>query len=1505
LIEEKLTKKLRDSIILFSAISIFIVGLIISVITIYPLYKHMKKNAYQDLSTALQFRKMAILEAHDNYKESARLITSRTRMREMLELYNRGEIDLKTLVDDSRPRMLDAMNITKAVAGVTRYDIRNKMIFHVGQTIPQEFNISPDSTTNTIKIHGPITIDNSIYLVVAAPILDREAKRVGSDIVLFNVERLSKIVHAPIGLGESGEVILGEKESEHDSLIIFHLIHADRSIAEIEQEETFLKKIITKEISLPSNETKIVERTINQEGLIIAYDSIPDVPWVLILKIDKDEIYSPIHTEVLLLSVLIVLFIALGIAITIMLLRPLAGKIIVHAFKLEEIGKRKEAEVESTKHLSFLENVRKISMLAQQSTNLDEMMSKTLDLVLSIFNCDRAFLLYPCDPDTDLWSIPMARNKPEWSGLMPTDNIPVTPEAAAVFKAALETKEPVVFDPTNERFIPLGKEFSIQSQIIMCIYPRIGKPWLFGVHQCSDPRIWAGDDVKTFKEIGSRITDALSNLLLFKDLKESKYRLARAEEIGRLGNWEWDIVTQELLWSDEVFRMFGLVPGETVTSFKLFEKMVHPDDLDSVNESINAALNNIKPYDIFFRIISKDGHEKTIHCLGEVMYSNEKPVKMFGIQQDVTQRIKAEKEAKKNYLNQTAINALLEISLEGVSLAELFKRYFDVIYSLPWLNISKKGAIFLIEDEPDVLVMKESRGLDPSTIKGCKRVSFGKCLCGQAALSGKFIFSDHMNKIHTMCYEGVSEHGHYIIPIISPNISKTKVMGIINLYLEEGHTYDEQEVKFLETAANTLAELIQRKQAEEALQKSETNLLEAQHIARLGRWELDLTTQSLEWSDSIFDMFELNPDLFGASYEAFLAAIHPDDREKVNQAYAQSLEDRQPYNIEHRLLMKDGRVKWVYEKCRTDYDEQGQPIRSVGIVQDITERKKAEEDIKLHEERLESMLKLNKMIDASEKEIMDFVNNELIAISQSKFSFIGLMNEDESIFILHAYSKSAMDECLIIDKPVEFSVETAGVWAEAIRQRRPIVINDYNDTDLPKKSYPAGHVELTRLVSVPIFEAEGIVALACVANKNKDYEDSDVQALTSMLNDMWRLIQRKRAEEEKKNLWDQLLQAQKLESVGRLTGGIAHDFNNMLAAILGYSELSLMKIGGNHPLAEKFHTIIFAAEKASNLVKQLLAFSRKQVLEIRLNNLNIIIENMGNMLARVIGEDIKLNLSLNEDVSNVRVDQTQMEQILLNLAVNARDAMPDGGSLTIQTQDVFLDEAYTKIHKDVKPGQYVMLSVEDTGSGIKKEVQDKIFEPFFTTKEKGKGTGLGLSTVFGIVKQHNGSIWLYSEPDKGTTFKIYLPFAPGDAEKTKVEYPSEILGGHETILIVDDDDLVLGMTKELLDSIGYATLSARSGEEALRISDEREETIDLILTDVVMTGISGWDTAEEIIKKRPEMKVIFTSGYMDNPIVLQNIIENKMPFINKPCKPLTMANTVREVLDSNKNKEES
>jgi two-component system, cell cycle sensor histidine kinase and response regulator CckA len=485
-------------------------------------------------------------------------------------------------------------------------------------------------------------------------------------------------------------------------------------------------------------------------------------------------------------------------------------------------------------------------------------------------------------------------------------------------------------------------------------------------------------------------------------------------------------------------------------------------------------------------------------------------------------------------------------------------------------------------------------------------------------------------------------------------------------------------------------------------------------------------------------------------------------------------------------------------------------------------------------------------------------------------------------------------------------VHTREAFVKALREFGPeVVLSDYN---LPQFSGPEALRLLKQMGSpAPFILITGSlteeVAVECMKDGAHDYilKTSLTRlpsSVRSALEKVRTIEEKSRAEAALRQSEDQLRMSQKLEAVGQLAGGVAHDFNNLLTVISGYSELVLNRLTESDENRPKVQEIKRAAERAATLTRQLLAFSRKQVLQPRLFDLNHLVSDMTKMLRRLIGENIEMTTVIGE-AAPINADQGQIEQVLMNLVVNARDAMPNGGHVTIETARVEIDDVYSSTHLNVKPGPYVMLAVSDSGCGIDAETQKHIFEPFFTTKEQGKGTGLGLSTVYGIVRQSGGHIWLYSEPGHGTAFKIYLPTAT-ETETQPAAAPVDVAlpRGTETILIVEDEPQIRNLAFDCLKFCGYDVLSSSSGLEALQLIERLGRPIDLVLTDVVMPKLSGRELSERISAIQPSAKVLFMSGYTNDSVVNHGILDGDTWFIQKPFTLESLVRRVREVLDS-------
>jgi nitrogen-specific signal transduction histidine kinase/ActR/RegA family two-component response regulator len=386
---------------------------------------------------------------------------------------------------------------------------------------------------------------------------------------------------------------------------------------------------------------------------------------------------------------------------------------------------------------------------------------------------------------------------------------------------------------------------------------------------------------------------------------------------------------------------------------------------------------------------------------------------------------------------------------------------------------------------------------------------------------------------------------------------------------------------------------------------------------------------------------------------------------------------------------------------------------------------------------------------------------------------------------------------------------------------------------------------------------------------------------------------------ERKKLEEQFRQSQKLEAIGALAGGVAHDFNNLLTVITGYTDLSLTRHQPDDQLRRNLEEVGKAAARAAQLTRQLLAFSRRQVLQPRVLDLNAVVVNMERMLGRLIGADIRLSTILDPGSGQVKADPGQLEQVIMNLAVNARDAMPEGGNLTIGTRNLVVSETIASQAFSLPPGSYVLLEISDTGSGMDEKTQSRVYEPFFTTKPVGKGTGLGLSTVYGIVKQSGGYIEIESEIGRGTLFRVYLPLAPSGEVPEPEAVPAAVCRGCETILLVEDEEAVRAVTREILEGNGYVVLEAASGEEALHISEAYQGPIHLVLSDLVMPGMGGRAAVHELLLQRSDLRAVYASGYVQEAVFKQQVLEPGTLFLQKPYSPSELIVAVCDALKSN------
>jgi len=642
------------------------------------------------------------------------------------------------------------------------------------------------------------------------------------------------------------------------------------------------------------------------------------------------------------------------------------------------------------------------------------------------------------------------------------------------------------------------------------------------------------------------------------------------------------------------------------------------------------------------------------------------------------------------------------------------------------------------------------------------------------------------------------------------------------------------------------------KQKEEALRESEDRFRDLVEHSQDLVCTHDLEGRILSANPWASTVLGIPPDeLLGMNFRDLLV---PEVRQKFG-SYLDEIRTRGAAQGLMRIQTRNGeRRLWEYKNSlRTE----GVAVPIVrGMAQDITERMRAEEALR-----------------ASQKMIEEIIN----AIPVRVFW------KDRNLIYLGCNSIFARDAGFTDPKDVIGKDDYRMGWREQAELYRA------DDRQVIESGCPKFLIEEPQTTS----EGNTITLLTSkIPLRNSNGE------IGGVIGTYYDITDRKRVEAEKEKLQAQLQQAMKMEAVGRLAGGVAHDFNNLLTVIMGYSELLLQKIGKESPMHEEVEEIKRAGERAASLTQQLLAFSRKQIIEPKVVHLDHLVAEMHKMLTRLIGENIALQATTGKSLGSVKVDPGQFQQILMNLVVNARDAMPGGGKIVIETANVDLDEGYCAVHPYVKPGRFVMVAVSDTGKGISEKVKAHIFEPFYTTKERGSGAGLGLATTYGAVHQAGGSIEVSSEVGIGTTFRIYLPRIEEEAVKPeKVDRPTDLPGGTETVLLVEDEDTLRTLCERILGDLGYQVMPARNGAEAIAVAQKYGERIDLLLTDVVMPGMSGRELATQLVLHHPEMQVLFMSGYTDDAIGKHGVLDEGVSFIGKPYTPSALARKVREVLD--------
>jgi|GEM_PF-508833 len=1021
-------------------------------------------------------------------------------------------------------------------------------------------------------------------------------------------------------------------------------------------------------------------------------------------------------------------------------------------------------------------------------------------------------------------------------------------------------------------------------------------------------------------------------------LIESEAELKAAQRIAQVGSWQWDLQADKASWSDETFRIFGLAPGQLEEHRRGFLEMIHPDEKARVDQAVTAALNGTAKYDIEYRIQRPDGSEKVIHAQAEVLRDEAgRPTVMQGTVHDITERKRAEEELLLSrqrlalHVQQTPL-AVIEFDLDGRLRAwnpgavKMFGFSSEEAIGQHWTLLVPKSAWGALDGVWEGLLRQRggSRSTNENLTKDGRTIScewFNTPLIDPAGNTigvASLVMDITERRRADQALRESEDKYRVTFQNIPAGVVVHEADGSVSLMNAEagrlsGYCLDRlagvgladwASVTFREDGSACAVEDLPvsrcfrtgEPQADTVLgvRRSDgsvfwavcsatpvldavtgkvvrvvlayrdiTQSKQAEDALKRANQQVRLLANNLREAVSAYDMDRrlifANPaveSLTGYSAaellrENFICWIHPDDRERMLEQWEDAFLGRSFTDIECRLITRDGREKWVEASGGPLLDEANRQVGVQGAARDVTDRKRVEAALDESNERFAKAFRSAPVLVA----IASLADGTYIDVNDYALEVTGFRREE---VIGHTSTGMGL-----------ITPENRNRLLETLDQQGRI-----SGLELP---FTTKHGRT--LVGLVYGEKIVLNGHECLLSVTMDITD------------------KKRAEAERAQLEQQFQQAQKLESIGRLAGGVAHDFNNLLTVINGYSGLALKGLQADDPLRDSLEEIGKAGGRAVELTRQLLAFSRKQIAEPRPVNLNEVILESRGMLERMVGEDIEIVTGLDPEPHHVMADPGQLHQVLMNLVVNARDAMPAGGRVTLRSSRIHLDETEAAAFPGAAPGPYVVMEVSDTGVGMSEETQQKMFEPFFTTKAVGTGTGLGLSTVYGIVRQAGGWISVESQTEKGAALRIGLPLLaePGPHALSDM-LPVTRLEGSETVLVVEDQDEVRKLALAVLESFGYRTLEASSGGEALLVAESHRGPIHLLLTDVVMPHVTGKQLADRLTVVRPEMKVLYMSGYTAEVISRQGVPDSGIEYIPKPFTPEALALTVQRVL---------
>ncbi|MDF1740929.1 MAG: PAS domain S-box protein [Verrucomicrobiales bacterium] len=952
---------------------------------------------------------------------------------------------------------------------------------------------------------------------------------------------------------------------------------------------------------------------------------------------------------------------------------------------------------------------------------------------------------------------------------------------------------------------------------------------------------------------------------------EEEIRLSR-EHLADLVNsvdgivWEADPTTFRFTFvNSRAETILGYPAAQWIEEPTFRVDHMHPDDREYAVHYGRELIGGKKDFELTYRMIAADGRTVWLRDLVKVGVENDDVTSLRGIMVDVTEQHYAELRIRQLNRTHSILSGINQLIVREKDPEALLSKACQLavengLFEMAWIG--------LVNQETGSLELTGHAGAGDAELK------LLKSMLGDDASPPACCFTERSLSLgnHEICNDVATdpearpwreialESGYHSIASL-PLLEGDRIVGNFNLYSGEAGFFDESEMELLDKLAEDISFALtvhkqeeRRLAVEQELRTSETKLSESMRFARLTHWEFDLENQCFQFDDNLYRLLHVSAEDIGG-YEIspgplFEKFCFPEEIPHLTKSIEQMItrNDASSTIFENRVKLGNGGVGWFSTEVFSERDAEGWPLRVHGITQEITQRRKAENAVQEVEHRF------RRLIEHSADCIVLTDNEHRIQYASP------------SVFqIENAEPEALMGQSILENVHPDDTESLAGS------------LSTLTDN-------PASTVELFWRRCDP---DGGWLWLEGVATNL--LEDPCIEAIVINYRDVT----------ARKQLEENFRQSQKLEAIGQLAGGVAHDFNNILTIIGGYGSVMMAAEGLSPEIENASREIVQASERGAGLTKQLLAFSRRQVLQTQQLDLNENVTSMTNMLQRILGEDIRLVIDLHEKALTTRADAGMIDQLLMNLVVNSRDAMPDGGTLTIETQACCLGDERGKYFPDAMPGNYVQIRVSDSGEGIPPEYIDRIFDPFFTTKEQGKGTGLGLATVFGIVKQHAGFLSVESEPGKGTSFLILLPACEPHLNLRDISaVEPAIKTGSETILLVEDEEPVRNLGRHVLERAGYTVVEASDGVSAMKAWEENRENIDLLFSDIVMPGgLSGLDLAANLQELDPDLSVIFISGYSADIAGRELKLQEGQNFIQKPCSPRNMLKIVRKVLD--------